>query len=390
MNGHQNHANRRVLTIVRHPVGGIRTHILYTYPLLMQAGYRFTFVIPEYEYHAPFCADVAGWPGVEIVQVGHRGPNHQKPRLFSTVRKLIRQRRFSLVHSHGIQAAIPTVFANLGSGVPHVMTSHDVFFQLGTLGRLDRLKLRVLERVLRRLDAVIAVSEDTRSDHLHYLPGLRRGRCRVEVIPNGIELRGRTPRRGRTSGGIRRQLSIGDETFLLGFLGRFMPQKGFLCLIEALDRLFALGDLPAKVHLLAVGSGDMLVNYRRDLDSRPNLSGRVTFIEQVQDVQPVLADIDLLVMPSLWEACPLLPMEAMCAGVPVLGTNCIGMREVLRDTPSMVVAPGDADSLLSGLVQAIHAPWSEAAKQFAPRARERFDVVPAAGKLQGIFNELMQ
>ncbi|MCG2682719.1 MAG: hypothetical protein L6306_03795, partial [Planctomycetales bacterium] len=49
----------RVLAVVRHPVGGVRTHIVYTYPLLMQAGYRFTFVIPEGEPNVPFRADVA-------------------------------------------------------------------------------------------------------------------------------------------------------------------------------------------------------------------------------------------------------------------------------------------------------------------------------------------
>ena len=93
----KNGKSRRVLAVVRHPVGGVRTHILYTYPILMQAGYRFTFVIPEYEYYAPFRTDVAGWPDVEVVEVPHRDRHHQKPKFRAAVRKLLNERRFSLI-----------------------------------------------------------------------------------------------------------------------------------------------------------------------------------------------------------------------------------------------------------------------------------------------------
>ena len=62
-------------------------------------------------------------------------------------------------------------------------------------------------------------------------------------------------------------------------------------------------------------------------------------------LRPVLAELDLLVVPSLWEASSVVSMEAMAAGVPVLGTDCIGLREVLRGTPSRVVRAGDPAAL---------------------------------------------
>ena len=64
----------------------------------------------------------------------------------------------------------------------------------------------------------------------------------------------------------------------------------------------------------------------------------------------------LLAVPSLWEALPLLPMEAMVAGVPVLGTDCIGLREVLRDTPSRVVRAGEVGALLGGFRASLEKP----------------------------------
>ena len=93
-------------------------------------------------------------------------------------------------------------------------------------------------------------------------------------------------------------------------------------------------------------------------------------------------------MPSLWEAWPLLPMEAMVAGVPVLGSDCIGLREVLRDTPSRTVAANDPAALVDGLRAALDEPWTEAARAFVPQARTRFDNAHAVRCLTALFDAL--
>ena len=60
---------------------------------------------------------------------------------------------------------------------------------------------------------------------------------------------------------LQKQLNLPEGIFLAGFLGRFMEQKGFLVLVEAMDQLFSKKqDLP--FHLLAVGSGDFIREYR--------------------------------------------------------------------------------------------------------------------------------
>ena len=381
--------SRRVLVVVHHPVGGVRTHILYTYPTLMRAGYCFTFVVPAGEFNAAFRTNVERWDGVEVVQVPYSDQSRQKRRFRPIVRRLLKQGRFSLIHSHGIQASVPTLFANMGIGLPHVMTSQDVFCHVDLPGVVGRLKLWVLTQLLRRLDVLIAVSEDTRDDHLQYLPGLKNGPCRVVVIPNGIDLNRYPIPNGQPSTTLRQELGIDCGMFLLGFLGRFMEQKGFLCLIEALDRLLEQRSLPRPIQLLAVGSGDYLVNYRRELDRYPRAKERITFLEHVSNVAPILRELDLLVMPSLWEACPILPMEALCMGVPVLGSDCVGLREVLQGTPSRMVATGDAAALAQALQEALEDPCKEAAVAYAPLARQRFDVRPVGQTLANLFDSLL-
>jgi glycosyltransferase involved in cell wall biosynthesis len=170
---------------------------------------------------------------------------------------------------------------------------------------------------------------------------------------------------------------------LMGFLGRFMVQKGFLPLLAALEHLVA-GPLARPFYLVAFGSGDHAREYAAEVRRR-GLSQYVTLREAVADVQPVLGQLDLLVMPSLWEAMPLLPMEALAAGVPVLGSDCIGLREVLQGTPSRMVRTGDEVALADGLRGALSEPWTEAARAYAPEACRRFDNAASASKLVDLF-----
>jgi glycosyltransferase involved in cell wall biosynthesis len=81
-------------------------------------------------------------------------------------------------------------------------------------------------------------------------------------------------------------------------------------------------------------------------------------------------------------------MEAMCAGVPVLGSDCPGLREVLRGTPSRTFRWGDADALRHALHGALASPWAAAARSFAPAARRRFDVGPSARRLLEVYDRL--
>ncbi len=379
--------HKRVLAVIRHPVGGVRTHVVYTYAILMQAGYRFTFVIPQHESYATFREEVASWDGVQIVEVPYRDRRQCKPSFRPTVRRLLKQNKFCLLHSHGLQAAIPSLVANWGLGVPHVMTSQDVFNRVGFSGVVDRLKLLALGQLLRRLDVLIAVSEDTRKDHLRYLPTLEKGPCRLEMIHNGIPVDQFQEANGQPPVNLRQRVGISDDACLMGFLGRFMEQKGFLVLVEALSLLIQRKEA-RPFHLVAVGSGDFLLNYQAMLETRPEVSAHITFLEHTPNVAPILRELDLLVMPSLWEAHPLLPMEAMLVGIPIVGTDCLGLGEVLRGSPNTAATPGDAEALADALHRAIATPWKDAAKAYIPEARERFDVRRTADHLLHLFDEI--
>jgi glycosyltransferase involved in cell wall biosynthesis len=370
--------SRRILVTARWPVGGIRTHLLVNLPALTGAGYAITLVGPA-EYLAGLREPLAGQP-VDFVEVEAKG---KRCPLWRAVRRCLREGPFDLVHSHGVTAAAHATLANLGVGVPHAVTLHEPLRDGPFRGWRGRLRRWVLARVLARARAVVTVSRDARDNLLEYFPGLDAPGRVLLTLPNGIE----AARFEEAISGpdLRKQLGLDGGTPLIGFLGRFMPEKGFPLLLDALRRL--LEERSLDFHLAAFGSGD----YRREYQARVDgmgLAGHVTLLDGVADVRPVLTQLDLVVVPSLWEASSLVSMEAMALGVPVLGSDCPGLREVLRGTPSRTVRAGDVGALAAGLRESLAALWTAEARAFAAEARRRFDNARSAGKLVALAGSL--
>jgi glycosyltransferase involved in cell wall biosynthesis len=379
--GHSLPERGRILIVMRWPLGGIRTHILYNAPLAHEHGYRFTFVGPDDTSFATFAATFSRFPGVEFVRV----PVHGKScPLWKAVRRELRTGRYDLLHSQGVIATVQSVAGCWGMGVPHLMTLHDVFRPCHFAGWRGRLKHWLLGRLLRRLTAIVSVGEDVQANLLEYFPSLERAAPRRVTIPNGIDARKYAAAGSTHADELRQQLGLSSDTALLGFLGRFMEQKGFLVLLDALQQLAATSaEMP--FHLVAVGSGDYKREYQREIQRR-GLSAVVSLLDFAPDVLPILQQLDLLVMPSLWEALPLQAMEAMAAGIPVIGTDCIGLREVLRGTPSRLVRAGDATALRVGLADALRSPWTAEAREYAAEACRRFDNQSSARRLIELYD----
>jgi glycosyltransferase involved in cell wall biosynthesis len=175
---------------------------------------------------------------------------------------------------------------------------------------------------------------------------------------------------------------------LLGFLGRFMPQKGFIWLLDALHILQKRQTCP-HFHLVAYGKGDYIREYKREVAARDGLQERISFMDPVSNVGPVLKQLDVMVMPSRWEACGLLAMEALVLGIPVVGSDCIGLREVLRGTPARTVPVDDVQALADALEMELKSPRRAEFEQYVPEAIRRFDVNRSIEAFDQLVEEVM-
>ncbi len=371
-----------LLLAARWPVGGIRTHLGYNHAALIEAGYRCTLVVPDDETLTPLRETL---PQAEFLPVVRQG---KQCSLWRPLRSLVATGRFQAVHAHGMTAAAHAGLACLGQKVPFLVTLHEPLRQAQFAGLLGMSKRWLLGQVLAQAAAVIVVSQDSRQNLLHYFPNLRRHSSRIYTISNGIDTERFAEQSDQSSFTLRDELGLDDDTTLLGFLGRFMPEKGFPLLLDAIERLVRYGSVP-PFHLVAFGSGDYRREYAATIEQR-RLTRFVTLRDFVPDVRPVLEQLDLVVTPSLWEASSLISMEALCVGVPVLGSNCPGLREVLHGTPSRMVETGSVTALETGLREALHNPWYDEASAYVTIARQRYDNRRSARQLVQVLADVIQ
>jgi glycosyltransferase involved in cell wall biosynthesis len=370
----------RILCVVRHPVGGIRTYLKYTYRSLPPGKYEFTIVAASSPETAHLVRDLAD-AAVRVIEVSDDRPNLS---LLRGVIRALRSTRFDLIHSQGFTAGVIAAIGNLLFRLPHVITSHDVLRDEQFTGLGGALKARLLGQILRRADIVQSVSCDAQENLIAYVPGITR--TSLAVIRNGIDV-DRFP----VADPLRLSpASAAGGPFVFGFLGRLMPQKGFEYLVDAVQML---DDDPAhrdRFVVRVVSDGGFIREHRAAIESR-GLARYFDFAGFMPDISPALAAFDTVVMPSLWEACGLVAMEAMVAGCPLIAARCIGLREVIDDTPAAGVPPADAAALADAMRHAMQhgADARRAALDFAPTARERFDARRASEALDALFDRAL-
>ena len=124
---------------------------------------------------------------------------------------------------------------------------------------------------------------------------------------------------------------------------------------------------------------------------RLGIDSQFHFLPHTDEVGSAMRGLDVVVIPSRWEACPLLPMEALVAGVPVIASNCIGLRDVCKDTPS-IIFNSEASEELSNAIEIFKNDQANVLKQttiFRKNALQRFDVKATSMALKMIYDDLL-
>lgn len=372
----------RILMVIRWPVGGIRTFIRYVYRNFDSEKYSFSIIAPEVPELKVLLNDLNDFdityiPLKEDVSI---------TKFISSIAKTIITKKFDVIHSHGFTSGVFSALPARLSRTKHIMTSHDVLLAKQFKGLKGFFKKRALSFLLPFIDVIHSVSNDAQENLFEFFPDLRKYPNKCIAILNGIDIRQFQNTETRD---FRKELNLSDDTFLIGFLGRFMSQKGFLYLVQAIEHLLKIENLPKTPLVLTFNDGGF-VREEKGFIRRKGLEKNFQFLPFVPNIASTLKGLDVVVMPSLWEACPLLPMEATVAGVPIIGTDCIGLREVLNDTPSTVVSAGNSLAIADAIDKEIKNPSTSIVRAYAAKATQRFDVRRQAGFLENIIVGLIK
>lgn len=372
----------RILLVVRNPVGGIRTFLRYIYAHFDAAKYRFWLIAPSLPETDLLLNDLA-MLHLTYLPVP---PDITTMQLLWVTTKTIRKSGFEFVHSQGFTAGLCAIPGSCLKGIPHLLTLHETLYSERFNGPAGFLKRTALGALLASVSRVHCVSDDARHNLLEHLKLLRFFERRLLVIKTGIDTR---PFLEAGRRDLKTELRLPENSFLIGFLGRFMPEKGFDTLVDALSEI-KKHRVSRDPVVLCFSQEDGFIREEKDNVKQKGLAKDVLFLPFVASVASTLKGLDVVVMPSRREAAGLLAMETMVSGVPLIVTDCVGLREVARDSVAITVPTGDARALAVALAEEIAQPSTMRAQQFVAEAVQRFDIARRAKELENVMLSLIE
>jgi len=138
-----------------------------------------------------------------------------------------------------------------------------------------------------------------------------------------------------------------------GFLGRWDPSKGVHVLVEAFRRLPS--DLPVTLDISAIAGGRAGERYREQIRRSGSRDPRVRVLPPLphREVDTFLSGLDVVAVPSQWfETGPLVVLEALAAGTPVIGSDLGGIKELIEHGKDGLLVPyGDVKDSAAGLLR---------------------------------------
>ena len=260
-------------------------------------------------------------------------------RAMARLARIIRERKFDLVHSHTPLGALHTNFVAKRAGAPHLFYTVRGVFHIELCNPIKRwLMTRGHLIAMRPADLIFVVADHIR----HHL--VRHGfpEDKIVVLPGtGVwhdHLRCSPHQRRQWRQAIRSAYGIPPGASVVVTVARLVPTKGVGELIRALSLLSR--RLP-NTWLLIVGDGEWRARFER-LARRCKVEDRVVFAgrQDPDRVREFLAAADAFALPSYYrEGLPMAPVEAMAMGLPVVLADNPPARELVRDRHSGLIVP---------------------------------------------------
>ncbi|HWO21451.1 MAG TPA: glycosyltransferase [Kofleriaceae bacterium] len=341
----------------------------------LRAGWQVTALSLAPPPDGPLAAEFRA-AGAAIERVARPRPGVD-PLLVVRLARWLRRHQVDLVHTHNRMALIYGAPAGRLAGAAVVHTKH---------GKNPRGGTRLVAGNLagRLVHAFVAVSEETAAVARQRREVPER---RLHVIPNGIEL-GRFHPDPEARVRVRRELGIAAEAWVIGTVGRIAAEKNHALLLRAAAPLLVrpVARPGSDVRLVIAGDGPLLPA-ATELAGSLGIAASAHLLGVRRDVPAVLNALDVFAMSSDTEGLPLVVLEAMATGLPVVSTRAGGIPNVIDEGQTGFLVPvGDEQALRERLAHLTAE--RAAARACGARAREVAVTRYAAARMQREYLEL--
>jgi teichuronic acid biosynthesis glycosyltransferase TuaC len=291
-----------------------------------------------------------------------------------------------IIHAHGHPYLTSLIAAKLAKhySKPFVLTQHNTFIEYNSLfDDVERLNdLAVGTQTLKDADKIIAVSNATKQ----YVLSLGANPKKIVVLHNGVDLEKFKPLAEKREE-IRRKLGISREAIVALTVRRLVYKNGVDTLIESAD--IAIKKNP-RIIFLVVGKGPDFNNIQlrlKELGIEKNF--RLAGFVSDEDLPSYYNAADFFVLPSKsGEGLPLVALEAMACGLPVVSTNVGGIREILMRDFGKLVPPGKPELLAEAVLEFGVVDSFSRSSELRALMEERFSWDANVERLAQIYEEL--
>ncbi len=290
---------------------------------------------------------------------------------------IVTQNNYQILHAHTPRSLLVASRVARKVGRPLVYHVHSPVGRDSTRSFANKINQWVESFASRRVNHFVCVSESVKQ----YMEGL--GYCQklLTTVPNGVSVVASVPDRKTPVG-----------TWTLGTTALFRPRKGIEVLLQAIANLKSNG---ANVRLLAVGPFESY-EYEQKIKLMAGELGVSEVIEWTgftNDVHKYFQRMDLFVLPSLFgEGLPMVILEAMAGGVPVVAANVDGIPQAIRDgIDGLIFEPGNAADLAEKVLrfQDKKIDWQAVRQSALDRQRQKFSDQSMAEGVAAVYRRVL-
>lgn len=246
------------------------------------------------------------------------------------VRGIINKEKITIVHVHHRMAAFYTALLKMkNNNLAFFATAHNTFTDKVGFTKFAYKKA-----------SIIACGEEVKTNLVDYyhLP-----KDKVVVIHNAIKPYVESIKPDSYLKKLKE-----DGYIVVGNIGRLSEQKGMEYFIDSYKRVHESID---KLKYVIVGQGEDEQSLKRKVEKEHN-QDNIIFFGYRADIQNVMAQMDYIVLSSLWEGFPLTPIEAFSVRKPVIGTAVDGTKEIIKNGKNgFLIAPRNAQAIAEKVIE---------------------------------------
>ena len=252
------------------------------------------------------------------------------------IRRYIKENRIKIIHTHNYKSSFYGWLASANLNVKRIVTCHN------WLG--DNFKMKFYKSIelmlFNRFNKIVTVSDILLKEVLKEGVAVEK----VRMVNNGIDLQ--RFRLDIKNDDLRRQLGIKISDFVVGGVGRLVPEKGYHYLIEAIKKLTLQYS---SIKLLIIGDGPLESELRTQVKDL-KLENNVKLLGLRNDIPVLLSSMDIFIMTSTNEGMPMALLEAMAMKKPVIATRVGAISKIISDgVNGLLIPPKNVDSTVAAV-----------------------------------------